>query len=95
MSTPFLSGLLSLVEADAEVGAIPAAITFLTALNSSKNALQRVAALAQFEGNLVAGESAVPTQLLGQVVPQLNAALQAQLVKAEAIIAGTPTTTPA
>lgn len=87
MSTPFLSGLLTLVAADEEAALIPPAITFLQALQASKDGLARAAALAQLEGNALAAEASVPAELLSQVAPQLNAALQAQLAKAQATIA--------
>ena len=87
MSTPFLSGLLSLAVADEEVALIPSAITFLTALNSAKTGVQRAAALAQLEGNFLVAEAGIPATLLSQAVPQVNSALQAELAKAQATVA--------
>ena len=87
MSTPFLSGLLSLAEADEEVALIPPAMTFLQAWLSAKTALQRAAAVAQLEGNVLSDQAGVGPQLIAQTVPQINAALQAQLTKAQATVA--------
>lgn len=89
MSTPFFSGLLTLVKADEEVALIPSAITFLTALQNSKTALQRGAALAQLEGNVLMAEAGIGPTLLAQIAPQLNSELQAQLTAAQAAIAAT------
>lgn len=91
MSTPFLSGLLSLAAADAEVALIPPAQTFLTALAASKNAVQRAAALAQLEGNVLAAGASIAPELLSQVQPQINAQLQSILAKAEATVAAATT----
>ena len=90
MSNPFLSGLLSLAEADAEVALIPAAITFLTNFAAAKTGVARAAALAQFEGNVLAGLTAVAPQLVSQAAPQINAQLQAVLAKAQATVAAAP-----
>lgn len=92
MSTPFFSGLLSLAEADAEVALIPPAQTFLSALASSKNAVQRAAALAQLEGNVLAAGAAIAPELLSQVQPQINAQLQAVLATAQATVAAATST---
>lgn len=90
MANPFLSGLLSLAEADAEVALIPAAIQFLTAFSAAKSGVQRAAALAQFEGNVLAGVAVLGPQLVAQVAPQVNAQLQAVLAKAQATVAAAP-----
>jgi hypothetical protein len=90
MSSPFFSGLLTLVAADEEVALIPPAQTFLTALTNAKTGLQRSMALVQLEGNVLAAESNVGPQLLAQVLPQLNAALAAQLAKEQAVVANPP-----
>lgn len=89
--TPFLSGVLSLIEADAEVALIPPVQTFLTALPASKTPLQRAAAVAQLEGNVLAAGSALGPELISQLAPQINAALQSVLTKAQATVtAGAP-----
>jgi hypothetical protein len=91
MSTPFLSGLLSLAEADTEVALIPAAQTFLDALKNAKTGTQRAAALAQLEGNAMVSLASVGPQLLSQVLPVINAKLQSALASAEATVtAATP-----
>lgn len=87
MTTPFLSGLLSLVEADEEVALIPAGLTFLSAWTGAKDALGRAAAVAQLEGNVLAAEAAVPAALISQTLPTINTALQTVLAKAQATIA--------
>lgn len=84
--SPFLSGVLSLVEADAEVALIPPVQTFLTAIIAAKTSLGRAAAVAQLEGNVLAAGAALGPELIAQLAPQLNAALQAQLAKAQATV---------
>jgi hypothetical protein len=83
-TTPFLKGLLNLAVADEEVALIPPAQTFLSALQTSKNSLQRAAIVAQFEGNALAAEAGVAPTLLAQVIPQVNGVMQALLAKAQA-----------
>lgn len=92
MSTPFFSGLLSLAEADAEAALIPSAITFLQAIQSSKTALERAAAVGQLEANVIEAGAAIGPELLGQVAPQLVTQLQALLTKAQSEVqaAATP-----
>lgn len=87
MSTPFLSGLLSLAAADEEAALIPPAITFLQTWLASKDALSRAAAVAKLEGDALSAQAQVPAELLAQGAPQINAVLQAQLAKAQATIA--------
>lgn len=90
MSSPFLAGLLSLVEADAEVALIPAAQVFLTAWTSAKDGVGRAAAIAQLEGNVLLSVSKLPAEFIGQELPVVNAALQSLLTKAQAIVATPP-----
>lgn len=85
--TPFLAGVLSLVEADVEVALIPPVQTFLTAIVASKTPLQRAAAVAQLEGNVIAAGSALAPELIAQIAPELNAVLQSVLAKAQATVA--------
>lgn len=87
MSSPFLSGLLSLAEADEEAAIIPAAQVFLTALSTAKTGVQRAAAVAQLEGNLLVAQAGVLPQFIAQELPNVNAVLQSVLTKAQATIA--------
>jgi hypothetical protein len=91
MSSPFLSGLLSLVEADTEVALIPAAQTFLDSWLTAKTSVQRAAAVAQLEGNLLVSAAGVIPTFISQELPVVNAALQSVLAKAQATVtAATP-----
>lgn len=87
MSSPFLSGLLSLAEADTEVALIPAAQAFLDSWSAAKDSVGRAAAVAQLEGNVLLSVSKLPAEFVGQVFPTINAALQSELSKAQATIA--------
>lgn len=87
MSNPFLSGLLSLAEADTEVALIPAAQSFLDAWVAAKDSVGRAAAVAQFEGNVLVSASKLPAEFIGQELPTINATLQSVLAKAQATIA--------
>jgi hypothetical protein len=89
VSNSFLSGLLSLAEADTEVAIIPAAQTFLASWLTAKDALSRAAAVAQLEGNVLTGAAALPAEFLGQTLPTINTTLQSVLAKAQATIAAT------
>lgn len=91
MSSPFLSGLLSLAEADTEVAIIPAAQTFLASWLGAKDALGRAAAVAQLEGNVLASVVSLPATFIGQELPALNTTLQSVLAKAQATIASAKT----
>lgn len=85
--SPFLSGLLSLAEADTEVAIIPAAQTFLTAWLAAKDPIARAAAVAALEGNVLASVATLPAEFLSQTVPGINTALQSVLAKAQATVA--------
>jgi hypothetical protein len=87
VSSPLLSGLLSLAEADTEVAIIPAAQTFLTAWLGAKDPIARAAAVAQLEGNVLASAASLPAEFLGQTLPTLNTALQGVLARAQATVA--------
>jgi hypothetical protein len=85
--SPFLSGLLSLAEADTEVAIIPAAQTFLASWLAAKDAVARAAAVAQLEGNVLANVASLPATFIGQELPALNSTLQNVLAKAQATVA--------
>lgn len=87
----YLDGLLSLLEADAEVALIPPGQTFVANITAAKTGLQRVAAVAKLEGDVLAAGAGVGPEVLAQVAPSINAALQAELTKALATqAAGAP-----
>lgn len=94
MSSPFLSGLLSLAEADTEVALIPAGLTFLDSWLKATTSVQRAAAVAQLEGNLLMSAAGVVPTLIAQELPTVNATLQSILTKAQATVAAA-TTAPA
>lgn len=93
--TPFLAGLLSLVEADTEVALIPPAQTFLANYFGAKNAIARAAAVAKLEGDALQALASEPAELQAQVAPQINTVLQSVLAKAQAIVAAGLSVTPA
>lgn len=89
--TPFLAGVLSLVEADVEVALIPPVQTFLGDILASKTGLQRAAAVAKLEGNIIAAGAGLAPELIAQIAPELNSVLQSVLAKAQATVtAGLP-----